>query len=138
MTPPSSGSIQVYPVTSPRPRTQEPTLVLRQRQVDSLRAEVHKHRRAAERRQSLSMILWGVAGGVAVLVGALLARALTEPSSEPIDIGQGDLPEASPAPEAARADSAPKERAEAPPSLAKKAVDRDRRPVLSLDELPTE
>jgi hypothetical protein len=140
LTPPSLGNVQVYPVASPsrRPRAQEPTLVLRERQVDSLRAEVHKHRRAAERRQSLTMILWGLAGAVAVLVGALLARALTEPSSEPIGIGQTE-PEASAsvAPlEPVRADSAPKERGEAP--VAKKAVDRDRRPVLSLDELPTE
>ncbi len=140
LTPPSSGSLKVYPVPSRRPRTQEPTLVLRQRQVDSLRAEVHKHRRAAERRQSLTMILWGLAGAVAVLVGALLARALTEPSSEPIGIGQDEPGAGGPvAPmEPVRADSAPKEKGEASLPFAKKAVDRDRRPVLSLDELPTE
>lgn len=131
-----------------RHRAQEPTLVLRERQVDSLRAEVLRHKQAAERRQSLTMILWGVAGGIAVLVGALLARALTRPSdqehgavrpmpAEPIP-EQRNAPPSSEPPRTEAAGASKDKRAALSRSLSNKSSGPDRRRALSLDELPRE
>ena len=55
-------------------RTAESTLVLRTRQLDGLRAEVRRRQAAFQRRRYSSLIVWGLAGGAAVLAGALLAR----------------------------------------------------------------
>lgn len=132
VTPTSRDSERALRTLPPRHRAQEPTLVLRDRQLDSLRAEVKKHRRAAERRQSLTTVLWGVAGGIAVLVGALLARALTRSNSENLGAIHPGSTEVGIA-ETGRVDPpAPM------PSARPKSAARDRRRALSLDELPTE
>lgn len=141
VTPASRGGER--PGTNPPPsrqRAQEPTLVLRDRQLDSLRAEVKRHRQAAERRQSLTMVLWGVAGGIAVLIGALMARALTRSSSEQLGAVHSERTEIPLArkEEPRRPTESEMKKAELKPSVAKKSADSDRRRALSLDELPTE
>lgn len=124
-----------------RHRAQEPTLVLRDRQLDSLRAEVKRHRQAAERRRSLTMVLWGIAGGIAVLIGALLARALTRPTGEQLGAAHPSTATRS------GTEQEPFMQERATPSgksvvlrqaVAKQSAQKDRRRALSLDELPTE
>jgi hypothetical protein len=66
-------------------RNQEPTLILRERQVDSVRAEVMRHRRAVRVKRYMGTAAWVLAGGLAVLLGAFLARGARtffEPSIE--------------------------------------------------------
>ncbi len=146
-------------------RTAESTLVLRTRQLDGLRAEVRRRQAAFQRRRYSSLIIWGLAGGAAVLAGALLARGWDE--DRPPGPSPGVLSSARAEPtvaERARADSVsdvnvlppaanPSAQAAAPSGLAPAPASKLRvtkaatkpgaakpavakRP-LSLDELPT-
>lgn len=64
------------PLSSKKPsrRAAEPTLVLRERQLDQLRAEVRRRQSAFRLRRFSSVVLWIVAGAFAVAGGAFLAR----------------------------------------------------------------
>jgi hypothetical protein len=65
----------------PKKRTVEPTLVLRNRQLDGLRAEVRRRQAAFKRQRFSSLFIWGLAGGAAVFGGAWLARGWDTPSA---------------------------------------------------------
>ena len=54
----------------------ERTQVLKGRRLDNLRAEVRERRKAYKRRKLRVLALWGVAGGGALLLGALAANSL--------------------------------------------------------------
>jgi|GEM_PF-4228702 len=134
-------------------RAQEPTLILRERQVDSIRAQVQRRRRSAQVRKHVGTLLWVAAGGFAVLLGAFLARgvrALWEPEASVSDTTAASLHEVSPPPVALIASapqpSRPSERAEtARPSVSNEKTEsqatasrRSRSTALRLDEIPTE
>lgn len=57
----------------------EPTEVLHGRTVDELRAQVERQRRAYQRRASGRLLLWGVAGAIAVGCGVMAARWTMKP-----------------------------------------------------------
>jgi hypothetical protein len=152
----------------PRRKRDEATLVLRHRQLDSLRAEVRKQQKAQARERSLLFVFWGLAGGVAVMVGAFLARGVTSSRTSEADRSPAAMPVSAPAPEPPRSAapaSVPLERSSgsvAPAAEARKvpsgaepspeaelppreAVSRSsapspsrKRAALSLDQLPTE
>jgi hypothetical protein len=130
----------VVPPSGVRVRAQEPTLILRERQLDSVRAHVQRQKRSAKLKRYMGTVAWVIAGGFAVLVGAILARGVRtffEPGTTPSD--EAPL-EAAALPSSAL-----------PPSSAEPPRDRDeqphtegpttrpaRRPALRLDEIPTE
>lgn len=144
-----------------RRRAQEPTLILRERQLDSLRAQVLRHRRLARFKRHVGTLLWVAAGGLAVLVGAFLARGaraflgadVVDPSSSisesnsapPLDAASladvsarsdsNPTPPTARAPEASRAQSA-SARPSSPASSQRQAAPK--RAALRLDEIPTE
>lgn len=62
--------------SSPRStrRGGETTLVLRDRKLDALRAEVKRRQTEFQRRRVSALVIWAAAGGIAVFVGATLAR----------------------------------------------------------------
>lgn len=151
----------------PKKKTAEATLVLKQRRMDHLRAEVRKKQFAWRRQRYLTILLWGVLGAGSVIGGALLAEKLTgsedadtdagDPASEgrasaPAQMGKAaaqSAEDSSPATKAAQASQ--RVSAQAPPAGAAAASSAQERKgsavqaktqgsprTLSLDELPTE
>lgn len=136
-------------------RALEPTLVLKTRRLDELRDEVHKRRISHNRKKAKALILWGVAGGMALWLGVLAARTVLSPDVE--DESATVESEALPSEAAARVrneappiEAADKQESEAAPPTAKGA---DKLPtstgaargaaksggeVLTLEDLPTE
>jgi hypothetical protein len=63
-------------------RALEPTLVLKTRRLDELRDEVQKRRVSHHRKKLKALILWGVAGGLALWLGVVAARTAFAPAAE--------------------------------------------------------
>jgi hypothetical protein len=82
------------PASAGPKRAQEPTLILRERQVDSIRAQVQRRRRSALLRRHVGTLLWVAAGGFAVLLGAFLARGVRA-LWQPDEVGVESVTEAS-------------------------------------------
>lgn len=72
--PPSAPS-HSSPFSSRRKRAAEPTVVLRLRQLDLLRAEARRLQWAALRRRWASFAIWAIAGAGAVWGGVILAQS---------------------------------------------------------------
>jgi len=105
---PSSSRSGRAPASGGARRKPEATLVLEARRVDTLRRQVVERQRAEQKGRRRQMVLWGLAGAGAVLLGGWLATRLSPKDANhgeaPLVLGRSDEDPGAPTLEPARAD----------------------------------